>query len=238
MNEALLLCWTAATIGTVHTLLGPDHYLPFIAMSRAGRWTLSRTLTVTVLCGLGHLVGSVVLGLIGIALGTAVFKVEGIEAARGDIAAWMMIAFGSTYLGWALVRMARNRPHAHWHSHDGGPPHFHEHVHQGEHLHAHEAEHAATAKTSMTPWVLFTIFFFGPCEPLIPLLMYPAAQGHWGLLILVTSIFAITTVATMTIVVWVVSRGVTLGFRFPGRFAEPLAGFVVLACGVAIKAGL
>jgi hypothetical protein len=33
-----LLILTAASIGFVHTLLGPDHYLPFVAMSAARRW--------------------------------------------------------------------------------------------------------------------------------------------------------------------------------------------------------
>ncbi len=29
-----LLAGTALTIGTLHTLAGPDHYLPFVAMSK------------------------------------------------------------------------------------------------------------------------------------------------------------------------------------------------------------
>jgi hypothetical protein len=34
--ESLALCLTAVTVGAVHTLLGPDHYVPFVATSRAG----------------------------------------------------------------------------------------------------------------------------------------------------------------------------------------------------------
>lgn len=238
MTDATVLCWSAATIGTVHTLLGPDHYLPFIAMSRAGGWSMARTMTITVLCGLGHVAGSVALGLVGIAIGTAVFKLEAIEAARGDIAAWMMIAFGSMYLTWTLVRMARSKPHAHWHSHDGQSLHCHEHVHEGEHLHAHETGHSTVPAKSLTPWVLFTIFLFGPCEPLIPILMYPAAAGNLGLVLLVTSIFALSTVLTMTSVVFLVARGLAFRPGILGRWVEPVAGMVILGCGVAIKVGL
>lgn len=239
----MLLCWSAAVIGTAHTLLGPDHYLPFIAMSRAGQWSLTRTMTITVLCGLGHVVGSVILGLIGIALGTAVFKLEVIEALRGDIAAWIMIAFGLMYLTWSTVRFVRRRPHAHWHSHDGKTVHYHEHVHERDHLHAHcvaEAVPSTAPRPSITPWILFTIFLFGPCEPLIPMLMYPAAAGNPSLLLLVTSIFAVTTVLTMSAVVLIASLGLGLGPRwgFMSRWAEPVAGLVVLGCGVAIKVGL
>ena len=54
---------TAATIGFVHTVTGPDHYLPFVVIGRARNWRLKRTLGVTVLCGIGHVLGSVALGL-------------------------------------------------------------------------------------------------------------------------------------------------------------------------------
>ena len=39
-----LLLLTAASIGFIHTLLGPDHYLPFVAMSAARGWSSRRTL--------------------------------------------------------------------------------------------------------------------------------------------------------------------------------------------------
>jgi nickel/cobalt exporter len=65
---------TAASIGFFHTLFGPDHYLPFIMMSRAKKWSLTKTAWITVLCGIGHVGSSVVLGAIGIILGIAVSK--------------------------------------------------------------------------------------------------------------------------------------------------------------------
>jgi hypothetical protein len=92
--ELVALTITAASIGVGHTLLGPDHYLPFVVLARARGWSRTTTVAVTVLCGLGHVGSSVVLGLVGIALGVAVARVEGIESARGDIAAWLLTAFG------------------------------------------------------------------------------------------------------------------------------------------------
>ena len=38
---------TAAILGIVHTILGPDHYVPFVAMGRARGWSLGRTLGIT-----------------------------------------------------------------------------------------------------------------------------------------------------------------------------------------------
>ncbi len=237
MNETAILCWSAAAIGTVHTLLGPDHYLPFVAMSRAGSWSSKKTMVITSLCGVGHVLGSIVLGLVGVALGTAVFHLEQIESLRGEIAAWMLIGFGLAYFAWSSIRAFRRRPHSHWHSHDGGDVHCHEHQHDTAHLHVH-ADSASAPRLSMTPWILFTIFLFGPCEPLIPLLMYPAAAGSLWLVALVTLIFASSTILTMTFIVWIATSGrLALRPGLMGRFAEPLAGLVVFLCGIAIKAG-
>jgi hypothetical protein len=69
-------------------MLGPDHYLPFIVMARARKWSLTRTTAVTVLCGIGHVLSSVVLGIIGIVLGISLNKLEALESFRGGFAAW------------------------------------------------------------------------------------------------------------------------------------------------------
>jgi len=49
----------AAAIAFVHAVLGPDHYLPFVAMAKARNWTMQKTLRVTLICGMGHLAASV-----------------------------------------------------------------------------------------------------------------------------------------------------------------------------------
>jgi sulfite exporter TauE/SafE len=238
----LVLCATAASIGFLHTLLGPDHYLPFVAMSRVGAWSLAKTVVITVLCGIGHVLSSVVLGLAGIAFGIAVLKLENIESVRGDVAGWLLLAFGLVYFIWGVRRAIRNKPHVHRHVHVNGTVHSHEHGHSGEHVHVHEQVEAAAAgakSASMTPWVLFTIFLFGPCEPLIPLLMYPAAKGSmWGVA-LVTAVFGLVTITTMTTVVVLSYLAVgSIKFAWLQRYSHAMAGFVVLLCGAAIKVGL
>ena len=244
MTDGLVvLCATAASIGFLHTILGPDHYLPFVAMSRVGRWSPTKTAVITVLCGVGHVLSSVVLGLVGIAFGVAVLKLETIESLRGDLAGWLLVAFGLVYFIWGVRRAIRNEPHLHRHAHANGTVHSHEHSHVSEHVHVHEQRAASAQETpkaeSMTPWVLFTIFLFGPCEPLIPILMYPAAKGDmWGV-ILVTAVFGFVTIATMTTVVMLSYLAVgSMRFARLERYSHSLAGFVVLLCGAAIKAGL
>jgi sulfite exporter TauE/SafE len=236
-EELAILLVTAATIGLLHTLFGPDHYVPFIAMAGARRWSLRRTWAITTACGIGHVLGSVVLGGLGIAFGWAVGGLEWFEGIRGDVAAWLLIGFGLAYTAWGVRRGLLNRPHSHGHVHADGTAHAHTHVHAGDHVHVHSG--SAEAGRRVTPWVLFTIFVFGPCEPLIPILMYPAAQGSWWGVWLVALVFGVVTVATMLGVVTVGYVGVSrLAFRGLERYSHALAGMALLACGLAIQFGL
>lgn len=228
--EISVLVLTAASIGFFHTLFGPDHYLPFIVMAKSGKWTKTKTLWVTALCGIGHVLSSAILGLIGIALGLAVSNLEIIEGVRGDIAAWLLITFGFVYFAWGMKHAYAKKPHTHTHVHDDGTIHAHEHAHRHEHSHVHE-----DPKKSLTPWILFTIFVFGPCEPLIPLLMYPAATDSTMGLILVTVIFGITTIGTMLAVVLVSVWGINLlPTNRIERFTHALAGAAICISGLAI----
>lgn len=83
-ESTLLLAGTAVTIGFVHTLVGPDHYLPFIVMGEARRWSIRQTMLITFLCGLGHVLSSIVVGFIGIAAGISLSKPEFLEGFRGN----------------------------------------------------------------------------------------------------------------------------------------------------------
>jgi nickel/cobalt exporter len=226
-----ILISTAASVGFFHTLLGPDHYLPFIVMSRARKWSLFKTTWITLLCGLGHIGSSVLLGIAGVALGMAVSKLTMVESLRGGLAAWALIVFGLLYFVWGLPRAIRNRPHEHLHIHLDDTAHHHRHLHTNEHVHVHEEE----GKANITPWVLFTIFVLGPCEPLIPILMYPAAKNSFGGLVLVTGVFGSITILTMLSIVLVSSLGINLlPTKKLERYTHALAGGAICLCGMAI----
>jgi len=251
-QTTVVLCATAASIGFVHTALGPDHYVPFLAMSRAGNWSPAKTLRVTALCGIAHVLGSVILGWVGIVLGVAVFHLERIESWRGDAAGWLLLAMGIAYFAWGVRKAIRNRPHSHVHVHVDGVVHKHEHVHDEAHAHVHAnpadssmgeaCESAASSRkagASMTPWVLFTLFVFGPCEPLIPLLMYPAARNDPWAVAVVTLVFAAVTLATMLGAVYFGVRGMTrMRLTVFERYTEAAAGLAIFACGAAVTMGL
>jgi hypothetical protein len=91
--------------------------------------------------------------------------------------------------------------------------------------------------SSITPWALFTIFVFGPCEPLIPMLMYPAAtkSGFFGMLMVVL-VFGSVTVATMLAAVLIAGTDVNfLPLAKVQRFAHVIAGATICLCGLTIQ---
>lgn len=232
MPEMILLALSAAAIAFVHTVLGPDHYLPFIAMAKARGWGMQKTLRVTMICGVGHLAGSVTLGMLGIALGMQLSSLEWLEGVRANFAAWLLIGFGLVYTVWGLRQAYRNRPHSHWHSHDG-TAHEHLHSHHQNHVHVHEK---IASPGSLTPWVIFVIFVLGPCEPLIPLLMYPAARENLAGVLTVTGIFGVVTVLTMTIMVALSLRSLeSIKWKRFERYYHAIAGSAILACGLGVS---
>jgi nickel/cobalt transporter (NicO) family protein len=227
-----LLLLTAASIGFIHTLLGPDHYLPFVAMSAARGWTERRTLWITAFCGLGHVLGSVVIGLVGIGIGISLTRLQSFEGIRGNVAAWLLAGFGLAYMAWGLKKAWRSKPHTHEHVHPDGTLHRHEHGHEGGHLHPHVD--AARAK-SITPWALFVIFVLGPCEPLIPLVMYPAAKHSLSGLLVVVLAFGAVTIGTMLSVVSLALKGLKhLPLESAERYSHALAGAALCLCGLGI----
>ncbi|MHC4574838.1 MAG: urease accessory protein UreH domain-containing protein [Planctomycetota bacterium] len=228
--EMYALIITAASIGFFHTLLGPDHYLPFIMMSWSRKWSRTKTALITFACGLGHIGSSVLLGLIGVALGLAVKRLEVVESLRGNVAAWLLIGFGLVYFAWGMRRAFRKRPHEHSHAHQVGPSHTHTHTHDPEHAHIHGD------KGSIAPWALFVVFVFGPCEPLIPVLMYPAAKNSFFGLIVVTLVFGATTIGTMLGVVMLSATGLNfVPLKRVEPFSHAIAGASICLCGLAIQ---
>jgi sulfite exporter TauE/SafE len=253
--DLTLVLLTAASIGALHTVLGPDHYLPFVALSKARNWSLSRTAAITAACGAGHVAGSVVIGAIGIAAGAAAGKLVLVESLRSEVAAWLLFGFGLAYLAWGVKRALRGSSHSHAHVHADGTRHTHSHNHRlAPHVHLHARPSMPTAAAGdltftpvsaepapmailVTPWTLFLIFVFGPCEPLIPVLMYPAARADWAAVAAVCVAFALATIGTMLVTVLSLRRGLdALGARVRGleRWSHAIAGATLSVCAAAV----
>lgn len=219
-----LLTLTALTIAFLHTLTGPDHYVPFIALARARGWSLARTIGWTLVCGCGHVWSSVLLGLGGAALGWSVSKTSWLESVRGGMAGWALLTFGLIYSLWGLYRAYQNRPHKHFDIYDDGSMYVYQHKH-GQSVQPQE-------RFKVTPWVMFVIFVLGPCEPMIPLLYFPAAQQSWAGMLLLIVVYTLCTLTTMLALVLLGYYGFSfLKTDRLERYMHALAGITLFVCG-------
>ncbi len=210
--------WTAAFLtAVIHTIAGPDHYLPFIAIAKSRGYSLKKTLLWTFICGIGHIGSALLIALAFIYFSHWLSKENfaWIEDNRGDIAAYALIGLGAAYLLWAL---RRRLAHKHGHTHNLMPE--------------------TTGRKNITVWVLFIIFVLGPCEALLPILTASSVLGTTAV-ITSTVIFSLATIATMMLAVTLGLLGINaLRFNALERYAHELAGATIMACGVAIICGL
>ncbi|MFH1801034.1 MAG: hypothetical protein ABH891_09375 [Candidatus Omnitrophota bacterium] len=211
-HESMILVTAAFSMGILHVILGPDHYVPFIVMAKARRWSCFKTAVITALCGVGHVGSSVVLGILGIHLGISLKKLVMFESVRGEWAAWGLIAFGLVYFIYGLRRVLKGR---------------------------FEAHHPDQQKlTQWVPWTLFVVFVLGPCEPLIPVFMFPAMQHDLMTTALVTGVFSGMTLLTMLGIVLVSVFGMNFLPSVSGqleRYGHAFAGLVILLCGFGVR---
>jgi len=230
MNELAILMLSAASLGFIHTILGPDHYLPFIVLSRARKWSQRKTLWITLISGIGHVGSSVFIGFIGIAMGISLTKLEAIESYRGEIVAYLLIVFGLLYSIYGIYKVVNNGGHVHFPSFLK-PKSIRNH-HHGDLNDADKIE----KEVNITPWILFLIFVFGPCEVLIPMLLFPALEFNFVGVIAVALVFGITTILTMLLIVYQAYRGVgLLNLGKKEKYMHLLAGLVILISGVGIQ---
>ena len=184
-------------------------------------------MSVATTCGLAHILSSVALGSIGVALGVTVGRLEQVESGRGSLAAWALVAFGIAYALWGIRRAVRHKrgmaPHAH-----------HGHVH----LHSHgdrPHEHGRVSGRGPTFWALLTVFILGPCEPLIPLFMLPASRGQWGLAVMASAVFGAVTLISMAALTLLGLAGLEkIRFGRLERWSHALAGAVIAVSGPSI----
>ncbi|MGN0837085.1 MAG: hypothetical protein ACI4OS_06545 [Akkermansia sp.] len=204
MNSSLMILLGAALADAVlHTLAGPDHYVPLIAIARSRGYGLARALLWTLLCGVGHVGSALVIAWLFVSVSSLLSSAEvaRLDEARGALAAWSLMLLGCAYLLWSR-RQRRRRVHAHRH-----------------------------ASASLTPWVLCLIFVLGPCEALLPLLA-PAALLGRASVVLVSLVFSAATVATMMVAVAAGLRGLErLHAPRWEPFSGELAGGTMFLCG-------
>lgn len=111
----------AAGVGFGHAIL-PDHWVPLAVLGRTRRYPISRVARLSGLAGIAHVLVSIVLGAVIIAIGLQ-FRSE-VQNAEGTIIGWILIATG---IGFAALELT-GHGHSHVHAHDHHPAHAHDHA--------------------------------------------------------------------------------------------------------------
>lgn len=205
-NEFALLITATVTVGVTHSLVGPDHYVPFVALARARRWSMQKALTLTALCGVAHVLGSLIIAVLGLHVGIHFLDLRVSEALRGDFAAWLLLAFGLVYAIWGL-----------------------------RHALSGSCKQDFGCGDSIVRSLLLIVLILGPCEPLIPIVLMPAVSLGPTTLAAVSVVFLLSTVLTMMATVALGYKGLRLLRKLDlGRYGHAFAGGSIASCAAAV----
>jgi ABC-type nickel/cobalt efflux system permease component RcnA len=244
MDRTLTLTLVAAAVslGSIHTL-APDHWVPFAALAGSERWSSRRAAAVTAACGLGHVTGSVALGLLGLLFGLELLQTFGQR--MESISGLLLIGFGVAYGAWGLNRSVRARAHARAHAHGHVHAHLHAVVSRQSSVVSHESpvrSHQSPATSHhdlhrpLTAWTLFLLFSADPCVAVIPLLFAAAPLG-WPSIAAVVLSYEIATIGTMVALVLPARAAAqTIQGAWVDRWGDAVAGGVVAGIGVVVMA--
>ncbi len=187
----------------VHALL-PTHWLSFVLVARAQRWSRSRMMRVVLFSGLGHVTTTAVVGLTAAALSKGFHRYIGVL--QTPLPAFILAGFGLYYLvsGWRR----------------GGHPHC-THDHADDPLDLDRAAQGA----------LFLQMTLSPCETLIPIFLASGALS-WPVLIGMAVAMSVLTICAMAVLSFLGYTGYQkLTFPWLERNERLLLGGVLVGLG-------
>lgn len=224
-GTAVLLVLSSCATAVIHALI-PDHWLPFVLLSRSQGWGERRTALLTGLAGLLHVTMSVVAGALAIALGATSARGLAERAGRslGFLSGLLLVLFGVAYGVWAHLREAR--VHGHGTARAAGQG--------GLHAHGHLLER--WFRGAVTGGALVVIIGISPCALLAPILFAASTEG-WTVIALAALGFASCTIGTMVGVTLFATRGMRrFDLPFFTRYGDLTSGALIAGIGLVLMA--
>jgi nickel/cobalt exporter len=223
-TPALLLA--AGGVGLGHAVL-PDHWMPLAVISRSRHYPLVTVARLSTLAGLAHVVVSIVLGAVIIAVGLQ-FR-HSVESAQSAVIGSLLVATAVVFL---LLELA-GRAHGHPHGHGG-----HEHEHR-EHAHNHEPDgrHERPAR-GLLPFLASFGAAASPDLTILPVFVAAATAGV-GAAVGSLLVFAAVTVATFVALTLLATAGAyKLGTGWLENSGNLLTVAVLLVIGILVLTGM
>ncbi len=212
-GAAPALLAAAAGVGFGHAIL-PDHWVPLAVLGRTRRYPLSRIARLSSLAGVAHVLVSIVLGAVIIAIGLQ-FR-STIQHAQDTTIGCILIATG---IGFVLFELTG---HGHHHDHDQGGHHHHR-THDDDHDHDHDHDdngHRSAPTTRRLSGLAAVMVPFGAAaSPDLTILPVFLAATTAGIATAVGSlvIFAAVTIGTIVGLTLAAARG---GYQIQGEWLE------------------
>jgi len=230
----------AAGVGFGHAIL-PDHWVPLAVVGRTRGYRLSRVARLSGIAGVAHVLVSLVLGGVIVAVGLQ-FR-SSVQSAQDTVIGCLLILTG---VGFAALELS-GRGHHHDHGHDGGDDHDHGQAHQHDHDHAHllstveSDERVATDEGRLQGLAAVMIPFGAAASPDLTILPVFLAATTAGVGTAVGSlvIFAAVTIATIVGLTLLACFG---GYRLRGQWLErwgnAFTALVLVVIGALVLGGL
>jgi nickel/cobalt exporter len=202
----------AAGVGFGHAVL-PDHWVPLAVLGRTRRYPLSRIARLSGLAGVAHVLVSIALGAVIIAVGLQ-FR-STIQHAQDTIIGCILIATGIGFLALELTGHGHHHDHDHDHDHNHNDGHDHDDGH-GEHD-LHQADDPPARRLSGLAAVM--VPFGAAASPDLTILPVFLAATTAGVATAIGSVVVFAAVTIGTIV------GLTLGaarsgYQIQGEWLE------------------
>lgn len=186
----------------------PTHWLPFVLVGRAQRWSMTRTLLAVVVAGLAHILTTAVLGGLIVAAGLALD--QWIKGVLPHLSAVLLFLFGGFYLTRATLR----RPVA-----ASGPA-------------LTEAEPAVSDRAALVG--LVAMLAISPGEVLLPIYLSASSEGVAALGLL-SLVFAAGTVLGMAVFTGLARAGASiLRLERWARYEGAVLGLALIALGAMV----
>ncbi len=109
-NTAIGLIGATFFIALTHAIM-PNHWMPFALIGKGQKWSLTKTIFITAIAGLGHSITTTILGLIIAFLGFHITKYA--ETIAEPLAGIILIVLGIAFI---IVGRLRHGTHNHNHS--------------------------------------------------------------------------------------------------------------------------
>ena len=234
MNSTALatIAATGFTVAFFHAAI-PTHWLPFVLVARARRWTHAKALSVAIFAGFGHVALTSLLGLVIAWFGFQLDEHFGHVFTRVAGVILLVVA------GFYFWRQWRGKGIMHHHTPGG---HHEPSAHCGhgiEQGHSHletELEGSELVSDRKGDWAaisgLFVMLTLSPCEGFLPIYLSAVESGWTGFFVL-SGILAAGTFGGMLLFTWLTLVGLEkVELKRVERYEAALLGAVFTILGV------